>query len=139
MPDGKVRQFTFVIEARSVITSPSGGQTLPGPGFCEIRGLAWSGRGRVTRVEVSTDGGGAWLPAALDEPVLPMAHTRFRFPWKWDGSEVVLESRAIDETGYVQPTRAQLIRARGTGSIYHYNGIQRWRIARDGKVTNANA
>jgi len=139
MPDGKVRQFTFVIEARSIITSPSGGQTLLSPGFCEIRGLAWSGRGRINRVEVSTDGGGAWLPATLDEPVLPMAHTRFRFPWKWDGREVVIESRAIDETGYVQPTRAQLVKVRGTGSIYHFNGIQPWRVTPDGKVTNAIA
>lgn len=138
MPDGKSRQFTFVIEARSVITSPSSGQTLPDRGFYEIRGLAWSGRGRIRRVEVSTDGSGIWLPAILDEPILPMAHTRFRLPWRWNGRQTILESRAIDETGYVQPTRDQLVKVRGTGSIYHYNGIQRWSVAPDGKVTNAH-
>ncbi|HEY7036087.1 MAG TPA: sulfite dehydrogenase, partial [Thermomicrobiales bacterium] len=104
MSDGTARQFTFVMEAKSVITAPSGGQRLPGPGFVEITGLAWSGRGKVARVEVSTDGGASWAPAALQEPVLPMAWTRFRFPWHWDGAPARLQSRAVDETGYVQPT-----------------------------------
>jgi sulfane dehydrogenase subunit SoxC len=139
MPDGKVRQFTFVMECRSVITQPSGGHALPARGFWEIRGLAWSGRGRITKVEVSTDAGKTWGAAALDQPVLAMAHTRFRFPWNWDGREAILESRATDESGYVQPTRQQLEAVRGKASVYHYNGIQRWRVGSDGKVTNSNA
>ena len=139
MPDGKSRQFTFVMDARSIITQPSGGHVLPGRGFVEIRGLAWSGRGKITAVDVSTDGGKTWGRAMLDGPVLAMAHTRFRFPWRWEGEEAVLESRAIDDTGDVQPTRQALVKVRGTASMYHYNGIQRWRVGRDGKVTNANA
>ena len=104
MPDGKARQFMFLMEAKSVITSPSGGQRLPGPGFHEIRGLAWSGRGLVRRVEISTDGGKTWRNAKLQEPVLRLAHARFRLDWRWDGREAVLQSRCTDETGYVQPT-----------------------------------
>ena len=104
--DGKARQFSFVMEAKSVITFPSGDMKLPGPGFYEVTGLAWSGRGRVQRVEVSTDGGKSWYLAALQEPILPICHTRFRFPWRWDGEPAVLQSRCQDETGYVQPTLA---------------------------------
>ena len=88
---------------------PSGGQRLPGPGFYEIRGLAWSGRGLVRRVEVSTDGGKTWRDARLQEPVLRFAHTRFRLDWRWDGREAILQSRCTDETGYVQPTLAELV------------------------------
>jgi sulfane dehydrogenase subunit SoxC len=139
MPDGTVRQFTFVMECRSVITRPSGGQVLSGHGYYEIRGVAWSGRGRIRRVEVSTDGGRTWREATLDGPVVPKAHTRFRLPWVWEGSGAVLQSRATDETGYIQPTREQLVKVRGTASIYHYNGIQSWNVARDGRVTNVNA
>ncbi|MEK6525612.1 MAG: sulfite dehydrogenase [Nitrospirota bacterium] len=135
MPDGTARQFTFVMEAKSVITAPSGGQQIR-PGFVEIRGLAWSGQGRVTRVEVSTDGGRAWQPARLQEPVLPKCHTRFRFPWRWEGQESVLQSRCTDETGYVQPSRQALIAARGVNSVYHYNAIQSWLVSRDGSVSN---
>ena len=129
MPDGTARQFTFVMEAKSVITSPSGGQQLAGPGFVEISGLAWSGRGRIDAVEVSTDGGASWSLATLQAPVLPIAWTRFRFPWMWDGKPARLQSRAIDETGYVQPTPAQLVATRGTNSFYHFNGITTWAIA----------
>jgi sulfane dehydrogenase subunit SoxC len=136
MPDGTAREFTFVMEAKSVITSPSGGQRLPGPGFAEISGLAWSGRGRVDRVEVSTDGGQSWMVAMLQEPVLPMAWTRFRLPWQWDGQATRVQSRAIDETGYVQPTIAQLVEARGVNSFYHNNAIKTWAIAADGEVSN---
>lgn len=135
MPDGTARQFTFLMEAKSVITSPSGGQRIE-PGFVEIRGLAWSGRGKVARVEVSTDGGGSWQPAQLQGPILPMCHTRFRFSWQWNGDDVLLQSRCTDETGYVQPTRAALVAARGVHSSYHYNAIQTWKIARDGQVTH---
>jgi sulfane dehydrogenase subunit SoxC len=139
MPDGTARQFTFVMEAKSVITAPSGGQTLPGPGFVEISGLAWSGRGRITQVDVSTDGGQTWTVATLQEPVLPIAWTRFGLPWKWDGTPTRLQSRAIDETGYVQPTIAQLVDARGVNSFYHNNAIKTWAIDANGKVSNVYA
>ena len=138
MPNGEARRFTFVMDAKSVITRPSGGQRLDGPGFYQISGLAWSGRGRVQRVEVSIDGGGSWAEARLQEPVLPLAHTRFRFDWSWDGSETTLASRCIDETGNVQPTRAELITVRGTRSSYHNNAIQGWRVGGDGFVENVD-
>jgi sulfane dehydrogenase subunit SoxC len=139
MPDGTSRQFTFVMEAKSVITFPSGGQRIAGPGFWEINGLAWSGRGRIARVDVSTDGGVTWSAAALQEPVRPIAWTRFRLPWTWDGQPTRLQSRAVDETGYVQPTLAQLVEARGVNSFYHFNGITTWAVAADGEVTNVYA
>jgi sulfane dehydrogenase subunit SoxC len=139
MPDGKARQLQFIMEAKSVITFPSGGQQLPGPGLYEIRGLAWSGRGLVRRVEVSTDGGKTWGDARLQEPVLPLAHTRFRFDWRWDGREAVLQSRCTDETGYVQPTLAALVRVRGLNSIYFNNAIQNWKVAADGSVHSVHA
>jgi sulfane dehydrogenase subunit SoxC len=139
MPDGKARQFAFVMEAKSVIAFPSGGQRLPGPGLYEIRGLAWSGRGLVRRVEVSTDGGKAWRDARLQEPVLPLAHTRFRLDWQWDGREAVLQSRCTDETGYVQPTLAELVGVRGLDSFYFNNAIQSWKVAADGSVHNVHA
>jgi sulfane dehydrogenase subunit SoxC len=143
MPDGKARQFTFEMEAKSVITSPSGDMTLDGPGFHEITGLAWSGRGTIRRVDVSTDGGRTWRPAALQNPVLPICHTRFRLPWRWDGKPAVLQSRCTDDTGYVQPTLGQVIALRGLngplGSVYHLNAIQSWAVASDGKVSNVHA
>ena len=139
MPDGKARRFMFVMEAKSVITFPSGGQRLPGPGFYEVTGLAWSGRGRVRRVEVSTDAGKTWRQAALQEPVFRFAHTRFRFAWRWDGHEAVLQSRCTDETGYVQPTLADLVKARGLNSTFHLNAIQSWKVAADGSVHNVHA
>lgn len=142
---GKARQFSFTMEAKSVITFPSGDMKLPGTGFYEITGLAWSGRGRVKRVDISTDGGKTWQLAALQDPVLPVCHTRFRFPWNWDGQEAILQSRCQDETGYIQPTIDQLVEVRGMdghpkyGSIYHLNGIQSWAVASDGSVTNVRA
>jgi sulfane dehydrogenase subunit SoxC len=142
LPDGKARQFTFVMEAKSVITFPSGDMTLPGKGFYEVSGLAWSGRGRIVRVDVSTDGGKTWNQARLQDPVLPICHTRFRFPWMWDGTPAILQSRCVDETGYVQPTIGQLVGVRGLngplGSIYHLNGIQSWAVAANGSVTNVH-
>jgi sulfane dehydrogenase subunit SoxC len=137
MPDGTARQFTFVMEAKSVITFPSGGLRLHDRGFYEISGLAWSGRGRVTRVDVSTDGGASWEQARLQEPILTKCLTRFRLPWRWDGSPARLQSRAIDETGYVQPHRPDLVTVRGLNSNYHCNAIQEWQIAADGAITNA--
>lgn len=138
LPDGKAYQFTLVMEAKSVITHPSGQQHIQ-PGFHEITGLAWSGRGRVTNVEVSLDGGRTWHTAHLQEPVLPKCHTRFRFPWRWNGQEAILQSRCIDETGYIQPPRQELVKVRGTNSLYHYNAIQSWRVERDGQVRNLYA
>jgi len=137
MPNGTVRQFNFVMEAKSVITFPSGGQQLQQPGFVEISGLAWSGNGRIVRVEVSTDGGAGWRDAALQEPVLSKCLTRFRLPWQWDGGPAMLCSRATDETGYVQPSRAALLKLRDARSYYHNNAIQSWRLAAGGAVTNA--
>lgn len=143
LADGHARQFSFVMEAKSVITFPSGEMELPGRGFYELTGLAWSGKGTVRRVEVSTNGGMTWHLAQLDQPVLPLAHTRFRYPWRWDGSEAILQSRCTDETGYTQPTRQALIAARGAhgrfGSLYHFNGIQSWRVRTDGRVENVAA
>jgi sulfane dehydrogenase subunit SoxC len=136
MPDGKARQFTFVMEAKSVITRPAGEQQLSGPGFYEITGLAWSGRGRITRVEVSTDGGKIWQEAELNEPVLPKAFTRFRLPWSWNGKEASLASRCTDETGYLQPTREELLAVRGLNATDHYNGIKTWYVHADGKVSH---
>jgi sulfane dehydrogenase subunit SoxC len=139
MPDGKARQLQFIMEAKSVITFPSGGQQLPGAGFYEIRGLAWSGRGLVRRVEVSMDGGKTWQDAQLQEPILPLAHTRFRLDWRWDGREAVLQSRCTDESGYVQPTLAALVKVRGLNSVYFNNAIQSWKLAADGSVHNVHA
>jgi sulfane dehydrogenase subunit SoxC len=125
------------MEAKSVITSPSAGQQLGAAGFHEIRGLAWSGRGKISRVEVSTDGGRSWRDADLHGPVLSMCHTRFTLPWDWDGRDAVIASRCHDDSGAVQPAREDLLALRGTHSFYHYNGIQSWRIASDGSVRNA--
>jgi sulfane dehydrogenase subunit SoxC len=136
MPDGTARQFNFVMEAKSVITSPSGGRKLPGYGFYEISGLAWSGRGKVAKVDVSVDGGASWTAAALQQPVLPKCLTRFRAPWRWNGDSAILTSRVTDETGYVQPSRDELLTQRDARSYYHYNAMQRWRVAEDGVVSN---
>ncbi len=99
--------MTFQWGPKSVITFPSGGQQLPGHGFYQITGLAWSGGGAVRKVEVSTDGGQTWKDAEIRGPVHPMAHTRFGLDWKWDGQECVLQSRCTDELGQVQPSRAR--------------------------------
>jgi sulfane dehydrogenase subunit SoxC len=139
MPDGTAREFTFYMEAKSIITRPSGGQKLKQPGFHEISGIAWSGHGKIKRVDVSVDDGNSWQQARLQEPVLTRALTRFRLPWRWDGQPAVIQSRAIDETDYVQPTFAELLAARGENSFYHNNAVQPWRIDAQGQVTNANA
>jgi len=136
MPGGKHRQYTWIHEAKSVITAPSGGQVLLDRGYHEITGLAWSGRGKVKRVDVSTDGGRNWRTARLSEPVLTKALTRFRIDWTWNGGPALLQSRVIDETGYVQPTIRQLRTVRGTRSIYHNNAIQTWRVDATGEVSN---
>ncbi|MDN5843088.1 MAG: sulfite dehydrogenase [Alcaligenaceae bacterium] len=138
MPDGIALQFSFLMEAKSVITHPSGEMLLRQPGFHEITGLAWSGRGKVAKVEVSVDGGKNWHEARLHGPVLPICHTRFTFPWEWDGKEAILQSRCTDETGYVQPTIKHLVDERGLNSVYHLNGIQSWKVASTGEVTNVH-
>jgi sulfane dehydrogenase subunit SoxC len=143
MANGKARQFSFDMEAKSVITFPSGEMKLPGPGFYNISGLAWSGRGRVQSVDVSIDGGKTWYPARLDTGPEPISTVRFSFPWSWNGEGCVLQSRCTDETGYVQPTLAQLTAIRGAngpfGSVYHLNAIQSWAVAADGSVSNVHA
>jgi sulfane dehydrogenase subunit SoxC len=139
LPSGKSLQFVFPMEAKSVITHPSPGLTMRGPGLYEISGLAWSGYGKIAKVEVSADGGKSWGAAVLSDPVLPKALTRFRMAWQWDGSPVTLQSRATDETGYVQPSRAQLIALRGDRGNFHNNMITSWNVSDKGEVKNVYA
>jgi sulfane dehydrogenase subunit SoxC len=136
MPDGNARRFSFVMEAKSVIVRPAGEQQLDGPGYYDITGFAWSGRGAITWVEVSADDGRTWQDAELVGPVLPKALTRFRLPWRWDGKPTSLRSRCTDETGYVQPTREQLLAVRGQFATDHFNGIKVWYVKADGKVSH---
>lgn len=135
LADGTARQFSFTMDAKSVITFPSYPFALPDRGWWEIKGLAWSGRGRITRVEVSTDGGRSWANAHLQGPVLPKCTTRFRHLFEWNGSDTIILSRATDETGYVQPTVQQLWDARGPATAYHQNHQRAWKIASTGEVT----
>ena len=139
MPDGRHRQYTSIQECKSVITSPSGGQTLLDKGFHNVTGLAWSGRGKIKRVDVSFDGGRNWQSARLEGPIQMKSLTRFNFGWTWNGAPAILQSRAIDETGYVQPKINQLRAVRGTRSIYHNNAIQSWKISESGEVSNVQA
>ncbi|MGI9024388.1 MAG: sulfite dehydrogenase [Burkholderiaceae bacterium] len=139
MPDGQLRQYTSIQECKSVITAPSGGQMLLDKGFYNVSGIAWSGRGKIKRVDVSFDGGRNWSSARLENPVLPKALTRFNTGWAWNGGPAILQSRAIDETGYVQPKINELRAVRGTRSIYHNNAIQSWQVAQSGEVSNVQA
>jgi sulfane dehydrogenase subunit SoxC len=139
LPSGKALQFVFPIETKSVITNPSPGMALQGPGLYEISGLAWSGYGKIAQVDVSADGGTSWAPAAPQEPVLASALTRFRIPWRWSGGPAILQSRATDSSGHVQPTRAALIAERGAKTIYHFNGITSWGVDEDGAVRHVYA
>ena len=151
----------YQLPLKSVITRPSGGQRLSGPGFYEITGLAWSGGGAIRKVEVSTDAGRTWKEAKLHDPVLPKAHTLFTFPWTWDGEETVIESRSTDERGDVQPsltefakirgiTPGELVKVRGmttdffkippiSSNVPMVNAIQPWKVSREGSVENALA
>jgi sulfane dehydrogenase subunit SoxC len=131
--DGKIRQFSFVMDARSIITYPAFPAHVE-KGWIEIRGIAWSGRGKIVKVEVSTDAGRSWHEARLQQPVLDKAHTQFRHLWQWNGEATEIRSRATDETGYLQPTLAQLIEARGTKGGYHFNPVMSWQVRRDGQV-----
>lgn len=137
--NGKARIFTFPMGVKSVITSPSGGQEMQGPGLYQISGIAWSGSGRIRRVEISADGGRSWAEAALSDTVLPKALTRFRMAWRWNGGPAVLQSRALDDTGAIQPTRHALLAERGPAYHYHFNAIQSWAVSAAGKVTNVYA
>ncbi|WP_134088032.1 sulfite dehydrogenase [Olivibacter sp. XZL3] len=130
---GKIRQFSLLMDARSIITFPSYPLQIQ-RGWVEIRGIAWSGRGKISSVEVSTDEGKTWYPAALQEPVLSKAHTAFRFLWQWNGKATVIMSRAIDETGYYQPSYRELAAARESKGGYHFNPITAWEIKSDGHV-----
>ena len=139
-PDGcVVTQFTLAMDAKSIITWPSGGQTISEPGLWEIIGIAWTGRGTIDKVEVSTDNGKTWGLANLDQPVLPKAFTRFRYLWHWDGNETKIVSRATDSTGYVQPTREELIAWHGsTATFYHSNESFRWKVSSNGQITGGD-
>ncbi len=140
MPEGKWRQFSFVMEAKSVITTPSGGMKLKGPGLYEIQGFAWSGRGKVSAVDVTVDGGKTWQPAVLEEPVLDKMLTRFRYRWNWDGAPSKIASRAVDSTGYVQPSVEEIGKVRAiAGFVQHHNGVFPWSIGASGEVKNAVA
>ena len=137
--DGKSLMFTYPMEVKSLITRPSHGMTVPGPGVYQISGIAWSGEGAIRRVEVTTDGGQSWDKATLDAPVLPRALTRFRLPWRWEGGAVVLKSRAVDDAGNVQPERAKFIAEHGNNAIFHCNAIQAWSVAPSGEVKHVYA
>ncbi|NJD08138.1 MAG: sulfite dehydrogenase, partial [Methylococcaceae bacterium] len=138
-PDGKARQFTFMMEAKSVVTHPSPGYRLEEPGYYQISGLAWSGRGKIAAVEVSADGGRSWAQAELQEPVLSRSFTRFRIPWRWNGEPCIIKSRATDETGYRQPERSALVAERGRNGYFHYNGIVSWAVDADGGLRHVYA
>ncbi|MBU1210747.1 MAG: sulfite dehydrogenase [Alphaproteobacteria bacterium] len=140
MPEGKWRQFSFVMECKSVITSPSGGMKIPGPGRVEIEGFAWSGNGTIKAVDVTFDGGKTWREAKLEDPVLDKCLTRFRYSWDWDGGPAKIASRAVDSTGYVQPTVADIDKVRAiTGFVQHHNGVFPWSVSSSGEVANAIA
>ncbi len=137
LPNGKARQFSFEMQAKSLITSPSLGMMLPdNPGIYQITGLAWSGKGKITRVEVSVDGGESWVEAELQKPILSKAFTRFNLPWRWQGEYAILQSRATDESGYTQPTREHLVAQRGKHGFFHYNAIVSWEITEEGDINH---
>ena len=135
LPNGTSRQFSFALDAKSIITSPAYPERLSGAGWWPVRGIAWTGRGRIASVDVSTDGGRTWSSADLVGAVTQHAHTRFEHMWKWDGHPTTLMSRAVDEPGAVQPTLAEFTRVRGVGTDYHFNAIRTWKVASDGAVT----
>jgi sulfane dehydrogenase subunit SoxC len=134
LPNGKARQFDWVMGTKSVITGPCPEKPMAGRGFREVTGLAWSGYGKIARVDVSFDGGVNWKPARLQNPILTKALTRFRIPWEWNGKQALLQSRAVDDRGHVQPTHTQLLAARGGNAIYNKNSIQTWRVNPNGTV-----
>lgn len=136
---GRAELFTLPMGVKSIITRPSFGLPMRGPGLYEISGLAWSGQGKVARVEVSADGGKSWAEAVLTEPVQSMAVTRFRAAWRWDGSPAVLMSRAVDEHGARQPLRADWLARYAPGQGYHFNAVHSWGVGADGAVSHVYA
>jgi sulfane dehydrogenase subunit SoxC len=136
LADGRSRRFTFIMDAKSVVTNPSPQAPLLKKGPNVLSGLAWSGRGAISRVDVSIDGGKNWQTARIDGPVLPMSLTRFYVDFNWNGVDLLIQSRAMDETGYVQPTKDELRKVRGVNSIYHNNGIQTWHVKANGETEN---
>jgi sulfane dehydrogenase subunit SoxC len=136
LADGRSRRFTWIMDAKSVVTNPSPQAPLRRKGPNVLTGLAWSGRGSIRRVDLSVDGGRNWQSARLDGPLLPMSLTRFYVDYDWDGRELLIQSRAMDDTGYVQPTKDELRKVRGVNSIYHNNGIQTWLVRSNGETEN---
>ena len=137
LEDGTARKWTWVMDAKSVVTSPSPQSPIThGKGPLVITGLAWSGRGSITGVDVTIDGGKTWQKARLAAPGQPMALTRFYLDIDWDGSEMFVQSRCHDDTGYVQPTKTQLREVRGLNSVYHNNCIQTWWVKETGEAEN---
>jgi sulfane dehydrogenase subunit SoxC len=139
LPDGKALQFTYEMGVKSVITRPSSGMTIPRPGVHEISGMAWSGAGRIARIDVSSDGGRTWRPALLDGEQFPKSVVRFRLPWQWSGAPAVLQSRATDEKGAVQPTRERFLAKYAPDNRFHNNSIVSWSVDQDGKVKHVYA
>jgi sulfane dehydrogenase subunit SoxC len=137
--DGKSLMFTYPMEVKSVITHPSQGMTVKGAGLHQISGLAWSGNGTIKTVEISTDSGKTWRDATLTTPVLPRALTRFRLPWRWDGTAAVLKARATDDAGNAQPEREKFIAEHGSNAIFHYHAISAWSVAPNGEVKHVYA
>ena len=136
LADGRSRKHTFIMDAKSVVTNPSPQAPLKFKGRNVLSGLAWSGRGTVKRVDVSMDGGRNWQSARLDGPVLDKSLTRFYVDFDWSGQEMMIQSRAMDSTGYVQPSKDELRKVRGVNSIYHNNGIQTWLVRANGETEN---
>jgi sulfane dehydrogenase subunit SoxC len=137
MPEGKWRQFSMVMECKSVITNPSGGMQMKGPGYYEVTGLAWSGAGKVRAVDVSFDGGANWREATVEGPIMDKCLTRFKIGWNWNGQPATLMSRAVDSTGYVQPSVADIRKVRAiVGFVQHHNAMQPWSINAKGEVSN---
>jgi sulfane dehydrogenase subunit SoxC len=136
LQDGRSRRFTWVMDAKSIVTNPSPQAPLKFKGQNVLTGLAWSGRGTITRVDVTIDGGRNWQEARIDGPAFHMAATRFYVDFDWQGEELMIQSRAWDDTGYVQPTKDELRAVRGHNSIYHNNGIQTWLVRANGEAEN---
>ncbi len=136
LADGRSRRFTFIMDAKSVVTNPSPQAPLKHKGRNVLSGLAWSGRGTIKRVDVTLDGGKNWQSARIDGPVLEKSLTRFYVDFDWAGQELLIQSRAMDSTGYVQPTKDELRKVRGVNSIYHNNGIQTWHVRPNGETEN---
>ena len=136
LADGIARRHTFLMDAKSVIVNPSPQMPMKSKGRNVLSGIAWSGRGTVKRVDVTLDGGKNWQEARIDGPVLEKSMVRFYVDFDWGGQEMLIQSRAMDSTGYVQPTKSELRKVRGVNSIYHNNGIQTWQVRPNGESEN---